>query len=101
MKQRTEKESRILTSLPEYKQYKEQPNLSSWQMALARHNLDVERSKRQIDNSMIKRDDSVMAVHKSMAAIEKYYRNLYGESVLPGEPNSFACLPDSAATGTV
>lgn len=83
MKQRTEKEFRSLTALPEYMQILDERRSSDNQSPAGKRQLDFERSQLQIKRSMAKRNDSIMAVRKSMAAVDDFYRTYCRESGLP------------------
>ena len=93
MKQRLEKETPELTALPEYTQYLDKCASNDSQLPAGKRDLDIERSQSQIKRSMAKRDDSAIAVRKSLAAVDDFYRTFCRDAVLPLDDSDWERFP--------
>ncbi len=59
--------------------------------------INFERSQAQIKLSMKKSNDSILAVRKSLAAVDAYYREFYEKDVLPSPDEDWQWTPAKSA----
>lgn len=97
MKQRSEKDTHSLSTLPELSQQKHSTVLADAQVILAKRQLEYERCQLQLKRSNMKRDNSMHAVTKSLSVVNDFYQSYYSDAVLPLDDSEWDSFPQEAA----